>query len=104
MKRNEVYETISGVLLAVMAGIAYAQPQKNAAVFFLLPGIIIFLLLTYISYKKISQLSLSLIKCECMLFSLVMMISSLANISLTNILLLLMLLLLITTLREISKA
>ena len=33
MKRNEIYETISGVLLAVMAGIAYAQPQKNAAVF-----------------------------------------------------------------------
>ena len=105
MKRNEVYETFSGLILVVMVGLTYACPYKKiAAGFFLLLGVIVFLSLSYASCKKIGKLSLGLIKCECMGVTLVMMISALTDIHLTQLLILMMLFLLITAFKEISRA
>lgn len=103
MKRNEVYEMISCLLLIMMVAILYSYQNVNIlSILTLISGIVIFCVITYFSTKNEQKIDYELIKCECMSFCLLMIISLNWNVNLSFFMILMMLILLFTTYKEIK--
>lgn len=104
MKRNEIYEMISCLLLIMMVAILYSyQNVSILSILTLISGIVIFCIITYFSTKDEHKIDYELIKCECMCFCLLMIISLSWNVNLSLLMILMMFLLLFTTYREIKQ-
>lgn len=103
MKRNEVFEIVSCLILIVCILFGY-RLKDFQTILLLFVSIGIFSVLTYFNGREgMDMEGYALIKCECMLLCLLMMISWVASIDLSVFMILIFGMTLFTTTNEIRK-
>ncbi|MGN1344455.1 MAG: hypothetical protein ACI4U3_07735 [Traorella sp.] len=103
MSRNDLLEVISGILLIIMVAISFTNEKKDLlTALMVIFSISIFILLTYFS-MNINDKELGLIKCECMLFCLLLMVYFYYHIDTVFLLIFSFILIFFTTSKEMTK-